>query len=206
MAKSDQFYFENFIAAADCCCSAAKYLQKCLTNYDYSKIEDMLSQMHALEHEADGKKHAMAESLAKAFVTPLEREDMALISNDIDDVADCIEEVLQRFYVDRIQTVTPEAVEFAGKIVACCDLLKAILVELPNFKRPKKLHEMIINLNHMEEECDKLYLKASLSIMDTSTDPLAIMLWREIYEYMEMCADACEHVGDCVETIVMKNT
>ena len=29
---------------------------------------------------------------------------------------------------------------------------------------------------------------------------------REIFDKLEACADACEHVGDCIETIVMKNT
>ena len=39
-----------------------------------------------------------------------------------------------------------------------------------------------------------------------TNDVLEIISWREIYEKMEDCADACEHVGDCVDTVVMKNT
>ena len=94
MAKSDRFYFENFTAAADCCGKAAVYLQECLQNYDYANIKEMLEKMHALEHQADGVKHEMTAALAKAFVTPIDREDMALISANIDEVADFIEEVL----------------------------------------------------------------------------------------------------------------
>ena len=30
MAKSDRFYFENFVAAADLCCRAAAYLEDCI--------------------------------------------------------------------------------------------------------------------------------------------------------------------------------
>ena len=37
-------------------------------------------------------------------------------------------------------------------------------------------------------------------------DVLDVISWREIYDYMENCADACEHVADSVETVVMKNT
>ena len=37
-------------------------------------------------------------------------------------------------------------------------------------------------------------------------DLLEIIAWREIYDYMEDCADACEHVADTVATVVMKNT
>ncbi len=206
MAKSDRFYFENFVAAADLCCRAAAYLEDCLNHYEYSKIEQMLYNMHALEHEADGTRHEMASALAKAFVTPLDREDLAEISHNIDEVADCIEEVMQRFYVNRIETILPDAVEFAVHIVESCRLMKSILEELANFKKPQKLHELIIRLGQQEEECDKLYLKATRNVRDYTGDVLTILSWREIYDKLEACADACEHVGDCIETVVMKNT
>lgn len=206
MAKSDRFYFENFIAAADCCGKAAAYLQECLTNYDYANIKTMLEKMHELEHEADGVKHEMTAVLAKAFVTPLEREDLAQISANIDEVADFIEEVLQRIYVNRIQTIMPEAIAFAGMVVECCEMMKEMLGELQNFKKPKKLHEQIIALSQKEEECDRLYLEATLKAADFSSDVLTVIYWREIFDKLEKCADACEHVGDSIETIVMKNT
>ncbi len=205
MAKADRYYYENMVAAADCCCDAAKYMKECLENYDYGRIHEMLDTMHSLEHKADEKKHEMSEALAKAFVTPLDREDIALISQNIDEVADCIEEVIQRLYVDSIKTIMPEAVEFAGKIVDCCELMKQILGELENFKRPKKLHEMNVALSHMEEDCDRLYLKAAHEATK-NPDVLTVIFWREIFDHLEKCADACEHVSDCVETVVMKNT
>ena len=205
MAKQDRYYYENYLQAADRCCDAAKYLKECMENYDYANIREMLEKMHSLEHAADEVKHEMSAALAKAFVTPMDREDMALISANIDEVADCVEEVLQRLYVDKIETIQPEAIEFAGKILSCCELMKEMLVELPNFKKPKKLHEMIIDLSHREEDCDQLYLQASLKVVELE-DVLAVMFWREIYERMEKCADACEHVGDCIETVVMKNS
>ena len=205
MAKSDRFYFENYASAADCCGKAAAYLQECLTNYDYANIKTMLENMHAIEHEADGVKHEMTAALAKAFVTPMEREDMAQISANIDEVADFIEEVIQRIYVNRIQSIMPEAIEFAGKIVECCEMMKQMLGELVNFKKPKKLHEMIIALSHKEEECDQLYLEGTLKAADFSSDVLTVVFWREIFDKLEKCADACEHVGDSIETIVMKN-
>ena len=205
MAKSDRFYFENYAAAADCCSKAAAYLQECLTNYDYANIKTMLENMHTIEHEADGVKHEMTAALAKAFVTPMEREDMAQISANIDEVADFIEEVIQRMYVNRIETVMPEAIEFAGKIVECCEMMRQMLSELVNFKKPKKLHELIIDLSHKEEECDRLYLEATLKTTEYSDNMLTVMFWRDILDRLEKCADACEHVGDSIETIVMKN-
>ncbi len=204
--KANQFYFDNFVAAAEHSCTAANYLLECVENYDAQNIKTMLEQMHTLEHAGDQKKHEMSAALAKAFVTPVDREDLALISQNIDEVTDCIEEILQRFYVNRIQTVLPDAIAFVKELIACCIMMKELLQEFINFKKPAKLHEMIINLSHKEEQCDALYLDATMHIQDHCSDILEILAWREIYNRMEDCADACEHVGDCVETVVMKNT
>lgn len=206
ISKADRFYYENFVLAAEEAHKAAVYLVECLSDYKPEKIVQMLETMHGYEHAGDTKKHEMSAALAKAFVTPIEREDIALISQNIDEVSDRIEEVLQRFYVDKIEKVTPEAVKFAQKIVECCTMMKDMLTELPNFKKPAKLHDMIVALNALEEECDRMYLDATRKARDDFDDVFTVICWREIYDKMERCADACEHVGDCVEMIVMKNT
>ncbi len=204
--KADKFYFENFIAAGECSKKAAEFLENYLKNYDASQITDYLVRIHEIEHDGDLKRHEMSAALAKAFVTPVDREDLALISNNIDHVTDVIEEVVQRLYVDRIQTILPEAITFSEKIVECCTLMTDMLREFENFKKPAKLREMIIQLSNKEEECDALYLKSFLAIYDHCTDPLEIIFWRGIFDRLEKCADACEHVGDVVEMVVMKNT
>ena len=204
--KADRFYYENFREAAEHCCRAADYLVECLSSYKPDRIREMLEKMHEIEHSADKKKHEMSAALAKAFVTPIDREDLAELSQNIDEVCDVIEEILQKFYINQIQTVTRDGLLFAKKIADCCRLMKDMLSELENFKKPEKLHAMIVELNHTEEECDAIYLESALRVREQRSDVLEIVAWREIYHCMESCADACEHVADSVETIVMKNT
>lgn len=205
-SKSDRIYYENFNAAAELICSAANYLVDCLSSYKPEEINHMLEKMHGFEHDADGKKHEMSAALAKAFVTPLDREDLAELSQNIDEVADKVEEIIQRFYVDEIRTVTEDCITFAKHIASCCELMKALLYELPNFKKPEKLHGLIVELGTAEEICDKLYLEATLRIRREGRELGEIIAWRKIYDRMEECADACEHVADSVETMLMKNT
>ena len=49
-------------------------------------------------------------------------------------------------------------------------------------------------------------MEATLKAAEFSNDPLTVMFWRDVFDRLEKCADACEHVGDSIETIVMKNT
>ena len=206
MAKGDKVYFENFAASTALSQKAAQYLVECLEAYDASRIETMLETMHAIEHEADGKKHEMSAALAKAFVTPVDREDLDMLSRQLDDVTDEIEEVLQKFYINNITAVEPAAVEFAKKIVSACQLLCQLMAEFENFKRSKNIRPLIIAVNDVEEECDQLYLKSMRALSSGNPDPLRVIAWRDIYRCLEACADACEHVSECVGSVIMKNT
>jgi len=206
MAKGDKFYFENFAASTALSGKAAAYLVECLENYNPNQIEQMLDKMHRIEHQADTKKHEMNEALAKAFVTPVDREDLDMLSLQLDDVTDMIEEVLQLFYINNIQTIEPAAVEFAKKIVTSCQLLNKLMGEFENFKRSKQIKPLIVELNDVEEECDRLYLSSMRELSLSGKDPLTVIAWRDIYAGLEACADACEHVSECVGTVIMKNT
>lgn len=206
MAKGDKFYFDNFAASTELSKEAAAYLVSCLESYDPESIEQMLVKMHEIENRADQKKHEMNAALAKAFVTPIDREDLDMLSHQMDDVTDNIEEVLQMFFINNIQTIHPAAIEFAKKIVRSCELLCALMGEFENFKRSKKIHSLIVELNDVEEECDKLYLTSMRDLSRNSTDVLVTIAWRDIFNSLEACADACEHVSECVGTVIMKNT
>ena len=206
--KKNDFYWNNYISAGDTACSAADYLLECLREFDAGKIDEMLSNMHEFEHKGDSLRHEMMEALAKSFVTPIDREDMAELCQRLDHVIDSIEEVLQTVYINNVTKITDEAVCFAEKICICTDEMKEMLSELANFRKSEKLHKLIIDVNTAEEECDTLYFQSAYNCRKNwdGKNPLDVITWREIYAALEECADACEDVADTVEAVVMKNT
>lgn len=206
MAKGDQFYYDNFAECSALAKKAANYLVECFENYDPNNIEKMIEEMHTFEHSADLKKHEMNRALTKAFVTPVDREDLDMLSHQLDTVLDLLEEALQKLYVYNIRTIEPAAIEYAKYLVKGCDLVYEIMAEFENFKKSKKLHDLIVACNDVEEECDKLYLTTLRKLTKNSADVLTTISWYKVYDCLEACADACEHVSECVESIVMKNT
>ena len=107
--KQDSFYYENFSECAACACQAAHYLEDALKNFKPEGLSSMLDELHQVEHAADEKKHELSNVLARAFITPIEREDIILLSQNIDEVTDKIEDVLLRLYCNNIQTIRPDA-------------------------------------------------------------------------------------------------
>lgn len=205
--KQDNFYFDNFVACASSACEAAAMLREVFEHFDPQAINQQLQQMHELEHKGDQQRHELLAALVKAFITPIEREDIMDLSRSIDEVTDKLEDVLIRVYYNNIQSIQPDAIPMVDLVVRCCEATKAMLVEFPKFKSdPKDLYQHIIEINTMESEADKLYIESMYNLHANCADPLTVIAWREIYNYLEKCADACEHVADAVESALMNNT
>ncbi len=204
--KQDSFYFETFIACLDDACRAARLLDQSMREFDPVHIKERLDEMHAVEHAADDKKHQLLNVLAKAFITPIEREDIILLSQNIDEVTDKIEDVLLRVYCNNVQRIRPEALEMSDVVIRICQEAKLMAEQFADFRHSKKLHDHIVHINTLEEEADQLYINSMRTLHITCSDPIEIIVWREIYLYLEKCVDACEHVADTVESVVMKNS
>ena len=204
--KQDSLYFNSFIKCTDFSCQAAHMLEETMADFDVEKMADQMEAIHTIEHAADMEKHELLNTLIKAFITPIDREDIILLSQNIDDLTDNIEDVLIRIYYNNIRTIHPDALELMRIVCRCCEAVKVMMEEFADFRHSKKLHEQIIKINSMEEEADKVYIDSMHRLHTNCTDPMTVMTWREIYSYLEKCADACEHVADTVESVIMKNS
>ena len=204
--KQDAYYFDNLIACAEESCHAASLLRKVLGDFKPQELEKYLEEIHEIENRADGKKHEMLDRLAKEFIPPIEREDIVELSHDIDTVTDKVEDVLMRVYMGNAQEIEPDALEMTDVVIQCCEKVRELLTDFADFRRSKNLKELIIQINALEETSDRLFMRSMRKLHTECSDPLHIIVWREIYSYLERCADACEHVADTVESVVMKNS
>jgi predicted phosphate transport protein (TIGR00153 family) len=206
MRKRDNYYFDTFVELVDYSCKAADLLNEIVSNYDATNIKAKMEEMHSIEHSADVARHKMMGRLLKEFITPIDREDIMAMADAIDTVTDSIEDVLMRLYMYNIIEVTEHAQKLAEIIAKCCYLLKQAFEELPNFRKSKKLHDLIVEINRLEESGDALYTEAIRDLYFSSKSYKEIVAWDNTYHYMEKCCDTCEDVSDVIENIIMKNT
>ncbi len=204
--KQDAYYFETFVACVDHACNAANILNNTFQNFQPETLPQQLEAIHKEEHAADCRKHDLMEALAKAFITPIEREDIILLAQNIDDLVDKVEDVLIRSYCHNVQSIRPDAIKISSLVVDSCTAVRDLMAEFANFKRSKTLREKFIRINNLEEKGDKLFIDAIRDLHVNCTDPLEVFAWHELFRYLEHCVDACEHVADIVESVVMKNT
>ncbi|NCB31401.1 MAG: DUF47 family protein [Clostridia bacterium] len=204
--KKDQYYFDVLIRSAAYGCDAAMFLQESFLQFEPETVTQRMEAIHVIEHNADSLKHEMMRKLGREFMTPVEREDILTLSQELDNVVDCLDDVMQRIYIHNVLALRGDMLDFIELIVRCTKALHRALEEFPHFKRSQTIAEHIVEVNSLESEGDVLYMKAMRRMNTTETDPINILAWTHIYEGLENCMDACEHASDIIESVIMKNT
>lgn len=203
-SKKDDIYFDMFVTSVNYACQAADSLLDLVQ--DYTNIEQKVEAIHDLEHAADEHFHLLFKHLSKAFITPIEREDILLLAQSIDSITDSIENVADRFYMLNVTHLPDDVQPFTRLIVKSCVELKTAMTEFQKFKKSKNLFAKILEVNNVEEEGDRFYKQAVRRLFEDPVDIAEAMKWRELYAAFEECLDACEDVADTIEGIVLKNS
>lgn len=208
MGRRGQFdYFGAFGEIVNQATLASDKLRTFLKDYDPSKLDAFRAEIHEIEHVSDKINHELFTALASEFITPIDREDIIECACSADNIVDYIDDATQRLYMYNIQEIDPIAIQFTEIIYQSCKELQLLMKELPNFKRSKTLHELLISINSLEEQADELYIEGNRSLMiEHADDPLYIIAWSNTFTRLERCCDSCEDLADTVHSVVMQNS
>ncbi|MEE8442819.1 MAG: DUF47 family protein [Dehalococcoidia bacterium] len=173
---------------------------------DFQNVPEKVAEIKRLEEVGDHVIHEIMRNLHRTFVTPLDREDIALLGERLDDVVDSIEEAA-RFMVEyRISQPTPAARELAGIILRASEVLMEAMSKV--HLRGSKLKSILpdaVEINRLENEADQVASRAMAQLFHDNLPPIEVMKWRDIYYELEMATDQCEDAANVLEGIVLKN-
>ena len=204
--KEEYCYFSEFINNLGFILTSAEILKETVADYTVEKLQENITKVHKLENDADKALHKMRNYLIKDFLPPIDREDIVLIGHRLDDVEDCIDEILINFNILNIKTMRDDVVEFADLLIECTKSVKEAFEDFRNFKKADDVKSKVIAINELEEKADKLYEKVMRKLYTEENDPIEIIKWTTIYGCLENTTDACERVGDSIEDVIMKNS
>lgn len=206
MAKNKNDYFKLMEEQSKYCVQAAELLEEILTNMSVDNIQEYKKKMHEIEHKADEIHHDILSRLTVEFITPVDQEDIVCFVQLLDDITDAIDEVVIKLFMYNVSEVPPITAELSRYVNRCTKALSAASAELKNFKKPEKLNELLIDVNNVEEEADKVYELAIRELFTSEVGFKELIGRKETYESLENCCDLCEHASDVIAQIIIKNT
>ena len=157
----------------------------------------------SIEHACDEIGHNISTRVSRSFITAIDREDIHALATALDDVVDFIDALAGGMVMYGVQEYTSYMRMFAG-VIQQMSLELDLLV--PTLDRPKELSARLLKLHELEREGDEIYREAMADLFRGNTDVHSVIFLKDLYENLEATVDRCQHVGDVVERIVIKNT
>ena len=197
--KEERFY-DDFVALAEEIRRGGSLLEEMLA--PEQPLWDKADEIKEVEHKCDFLTHEIIQRLHRTFVTPLDREDIHSLARSLDDVMDAIDATAAIVRLYQIQVVRTEARELARIIMASAD---QIVKALKALERRRGVAEPAVEINRLENEADRMHQIAVRRLFEEERDPIQIMKWKEILDFLEDATDRCEDVANVLEGVVVKH-
>ena len=196
----EEKFFEMFKESAQNLLKGAKALKDLVENY--TDVEMKVREIKDIEHQGDVIFHQIVDKVNKTFVTPLDREDIYELVNELDNALDAIEGVSSRFFYFKIDKPTPESIQMINIVYKAAVEIKKTIDNLKNFNN---LLPFCVEINRLENEADMISREMIGKLLNEETDWRMAIKWKEIYGRLETAADYCEDISNVIESIVVKN-
>jgi predicted phosphate transport protein (TIGR00153 family) len=170
---------------------------------DRAEAERYTGHIKTIEHACDEIAHNISTRLSRSFITAIDREDIHALTTALDDIVDFIEALASAVVMYGVQEYTPFMKLFAGVIQQMSAELDLLV---PSLDRPKDIRTRLLKLHELEREGDEIYREAMGDLFRGKFEVHDVIVMKDLYENLEATVDRCQHVGDLVERIVIKNT
>lgn len=173
---------------------------------NYEDVEAKASQLKDLEHKGDTITHDIIQRLHRTFVTPIDREDITLLAQSLDDVMDFIEAAGRTAHLYGIAQPTERAQELARIVARVTHKLNEAMPCLRRHDQFPRIIEQCVEINTLENEADDVQHAALAELFEVChLNACEVIKWREIYEHLESATDRGEDVANVLEGIVLKH-
>ena len=171
----------------------------------YQNVEMKTDRLTELEHNGDTITHNIVNLLHKTFVTPIEREDIALLAERLDDVLDYIEGAGTSLRIYKVAEPSTCSREMADVVRMMAVKLEQAISHLRVHGKLREILPYCVEINRLENVADDLFRKAIAGLFEDETSAAEIIKWRDIYEQLEQATDRAEDVANVLEGIVLRH-
>lgn len=197
----DEGFFTLFNQQAAKMKAASALLQSMFESPD--QLSHFVVEIKKVEHEADAIVHEVATRLDRSFITPLDREDIYRLAQELDTVTDLIDGTARRAAMFKVRDSRPDAVRMAIILQQAVDELEQSVRQMKE-RRSVAAHTQAIK--KLEEQGDTVYAEAVGALFEGSPDPITVIRWKELYDTLEDALDSTQKASIVLESISLKHS
>lgn len=148
----------------------------------------------------------ISQELVNTFVTVLEREDIEELASALYKIPKVVEKFAERYTMTQSRLGDIDFGSRAQMLEKACEVVATMVKQLRNGIRLEEMKALNDKLQAIENEADRLILELYRDLVVSETDPVRLILRKDMFEILEKAIDRCRDAGNVVYAIVLKNS
>ena len=204
-------YFNLLVAHADRLVAGANATLRLISGLGQQNTltATLIEEVYANEASADKIKAELIRLLYESFTTPINRDQLHTLINDLDRVLDDLQHCANAIASYNIGETTAEARAMASLSADACMRLNRAVIALSDTNRDHETIDLCKKIDRIDAEADKLLQKAIKKIFDEEGDDDAVwraIKMRELYSLLETVLDSCKRAAKTIEEILIEHS
>ena len=198
------------------CAREVQPLIDALVAGDQARVVELKDSIFEKEAEADRIKHDLRASLPKSLFMPVDRRDLLevlqlqdTIANTAQDIAGLLFERnmdIPDFLREPLSELTRRCIDTVEHSATVINELDELIAIGFRGREVERVDKMLEELNRIEDETDELGIALARALFnhEKELDPVSVMMWYQIIEWVGDLADYAEKVGDHLRLLIAK--
>lgn len=172
---------------------------------DGQSVKAVNEAVQTIEHEGDKVFYDMEEELGRTFVTPIDREDLQLLSKELDDILDLTNSAARVASLYGVDVPTEPMKKLITTLIAATAQIEVAIGKLIASDYPAVL-ATVRTIRQHEKEGDAVF-RATLSDLfhDPTVDAKELLRQKGVLENLEHAIDRCELLAHTLAHLAVKH-
>ena len=200
LPPSNDVFYSLFEEGTKSCKQAAELFNRIMRE---GINEEHIALARQYKHASNKNIKKTLEVLDTSFITPIDREDIQIISSLLNKITKKITKACLNLKVYKLDSFTDNLKHQSETLIAATNELEQIF---SNFKKPtiSDMTARNLKMKEIETRGDEILYSATEALFSGKYDALNVIKLRDLHKDLESALDSCYSVSDAVVSVVLK--
>ncbi len=165
----------------------------------------LVEKLRDCEHEGDEAMRQMAEALDQTFVTPIDREDLYLLTSAVESISDFVSSTANHLTIHDLQGLPAGSRELADLVAKATAEIRDAIRLLRSHRSDPRIRAAVRSVHYLEHEADVIFRVRLGDLFAHEKDAIELIKKKEFIEGLEDAVDRCQVAARVLENIAIKH-
>lgn len=187
-------------------CISTRNFRDLVVHIETLSAEEIQKRLFAIkdcEQRGDKLEVQILDELDRTFITPIDREDIQVMTLQLDKSLDILNSISRRIEMYNLKKTTTNLCRFADIVAHIATLAHELIFDL---RLKKDVRSKVVQMHQLENDGDELFHISMAELFNHGAEYQTVEMTKlkEFYEHMETAIDSIDYFGKLVRGIRMK--